>query len=79
VLLLATTLLLRYRFGYALGWVLQGVIVLACILVPALAIVAAIFIGLWIYSMVKGASIDRQKAAWAAAQAEHQAGDEEPR
>ena len=72
VLLLGTTVLLRYRWGYAVGWALQGVIVLACILVPMLAIVAAIFIGLWIYSMVKGGSIDRQKAAYAAAQAEQQ-------
>jgi len=69
VLLLATSLIvMRFGRGYALGWVLQGVIVAACFLVPLLAFVAAIFIGLWIYCMVKGAQIDRQKAAWAAAQ-----------
>jgi hypothetical protein len=73
LLLLANAALLRYRWGYALGWVLQGVIVLACILVPLLSIVAAIFIGLWIYCMVKGASIDRQNAILRAAQ-----GDEPP-
>ena len=67
LLLLASTVLLRYPWGYALGWVLQGVIALACILVPLLAIVAAIFIGLWIYCMVKGAQIDRANAAAAAA------------
>jgi hypothetical protein len=72
LLLLANAALLRYRWGYALGWALQGVIALACILVPLLSIVAAIFIGLWIYCMVKGASIDRQKAALSAAQ------DDEP-
>lgn len=68
LLLIANVALLRSRWGYALGWVLQAVIVAACFLVPTLAIIAAIFIGLWIYSMVKGAQIDRQKAAWAAAQ-----------
>ncbi|TAJ46726.1 MAG: DUF4233 domain-containing protein [Herbiconiux sp.] len=68
-LLLATSLIvMRFGRGYALGWVLQAVIVAACFLVPMLAFVAAIFIGLWIYCMVKGAQIDRQKAAWAAAQ-----------
>ena len=67
VLLLANTVLLRYPWGYGLGWALQGVIALACILVPLLSIVAAIFIGLWIYCMVKGAQIDRANAAAAAA------------
>ncbi|WP_382306254.1 DUF4233 domain-containing protein [Herbiconiux sp. UC225_62] len=63
VLLLANAALLRFPWGYGLGWALQGVIALACILVPLLAIVAAIFIGLWIYCMVKGAQIDRANAA----------------
>jgi hypothetical protein len=67
VLLLATIPLLKFRWGYWLGWALQAVIVAACFLVPMLAIVAAIFIGLWVYSMVKGAQIDREKAALAAA------------
>ncbi|MCS5719855.1 DUF4233 domain-containing protein [Herbiconiux sp. CPCC 205763] len=67
LLLLANAALLRYRWGYALGWVLQGVIALACILVPLLSIVAAIFIGLWIYCMVKGAQIDKMNAAAASA------------
>jgi hypothetical protein len=70
LLLVANVALLRYRWGYALGWVLQGVIVAACFLVPTLAIVAVIFIGLWVYCMIKGAQIDRQKAAWAAAQSD---------
>ncbi|MGA1838648.1 DUF4233 domain-containing protein [Herbiconiux sp. 11R-BC] len=63
VLLLGSTLLLRYPWGYGLGWALQAVIVLTCILVPLLSIVAAIFVGLWIYCMVKGSQIDRQNAA----------------
>lgn len=67
LLLLANTVLLRYPWGYGLGWALQGVIALACILVPLLSIVAAIFIGLWIYCMVKGSQIDRANAAAASA------------
>ncbi|MGD8166873.1 DUF4233 domain-containing protein [Herbiconiux sp. P16] len=67
LLLLANAALLRYPWGYGLGWALQGVIALACILVPLLSIVAAIFIGLWIYCMVKGAQIDRANAAAASA------------
>ncbi|MFB2556278.1 DUF4233 domain-containing protein [Herbiconiux liangxiaofengii] len=68
LLLIANVALLKFRWGYALGWVLQAVIVATCFLVPTLAIVAAIFIGLWVYCMIKGAQIDREKAAWAAAQ-----------
>ncbi|MFB2598356.1 DUF4233 domain-containing protein [Herbiconiux sp. P17] len=67
LLLLANAALLRYPWGYGLGWALQGVIALACILVPLLSIVAAIFIGLWIYCMVKGAQIDRANATAASA------------
>jgi hypothetical protein len=70
VLLLAAIPLLRFRWGYWLGWALQAVIVAACVLVPMLAIVAVVFIGLWVYSMVKGAQIDREKASFAAAQNE---------
>lgn len=72
VILFATAMaIMRFGKGYALGWVLQAVIVAACFFVPVLAIIAAIFIGLWVYSMVKGTQIDRQRAAWAAAQAEN--------
>jgi hypothetical protein len=67
VLLLACAALLRYSLGYALGWVLQAAIVATCVLVPALAVIAVIFVGLWIYCMVKGAQIDRANAARAAA------------
>ncbi|MCS5730415.1 DUF4233 domain-containing protein [Herbiconiux moechotypicola] len=76
ILLIATIPLLRFRWGYWLGWGLQAVIVAACFLVPMLAIVAVIFIGLWVYSMVKGAQIDREKAALAAAEAETEAPSE---
>ncbi|WP_291057450.1 DUF4233 domain-containing protein [Herbiconiux sp.] len=71
VLLMATAgIVMRFNRGYILGWVLQAVIVAACFLVPMLAIVAVIFIGLWVYAMIKGARVDREKAAWLAAQAE---------
>ncbi|MDO9398144.1 MAG: DUF4233 domain-containing protein [Herbiconiux sp.] len=62
VLLLANAALLRFRWAYLLGWVLQAVIVAACFLAPALAIVAVIFIGLWVYVQVKGTQIDRDNA-----------------
>lgn len=70
LLLAAAGIVMRFNRGYILGWVLQAVIVAACFLVPMLAIVAVIFIGLWVYAMIKGAAVDREKAAWLAAQGE---------
>ena len=76
-LLLATSLIvMRFGRGYALGWVLQAVIVAACFLVPMLAIVAVVFIGLWVYVLVKGAQIDRDNALRAPGQSAQ--GHDEP-
>ena len=61
--LLATLALLRYEWSFALGWVLQGVIVATGIFVPAMWIVGLVFAGMWVYSMVVGGRIDRQKSA----------------
>ena len=76
VLLLAAAALLRFRWGYWLGWALQAVIVAACFLVPMLAIVAVVFIGLWVYVLVKGAQIDRDNAL--RAQGQSAQGHDEP-
>jgi hypothetical protein len=76
LLLLANAVLVRFRWGYWLGWVMQAVIAATSILVPAMAIVAVIFIGIWVYVMVAGARIDRQKAAAAAAAASAEAGSD---
>lgn len=63
VALLLNAVLVRYRWGYWLGWVMQGVIAATTFLVPLMGVVAVIFIGIWVYVMVVGARIDRQKAA----------------
>lgn len=61
--LLATLALLRYEWSFALGWVLQGVIVATGIFVPVMWVIGLIFAGMWVYCMVVGGRIDRQKAA----------------
>ncbi|SKB01517.1 Protein of unknown function [Agreia bicolorata] len=60
--------LLRFRWGYAFGWVLQAAIIASAFLVPVMWIVGVLFVGLWTYCMVVGARIDREKAAAAAVQ-----------
>jgi len=63
VLMILTAGLLRYRWGIAVGWALQVVLALGAILVPAVLIVALVFGGMWGYATIKGAELDRRRAA----------------
>jgi hypothetical protein len=63
--LIATIGLLRYPWGYTVGWVLQAVIIAAGFLNPAMFFVGALFGGMWWYCMVAGARIDRDRTATA--------------
>lgn len=45
----------------AVGWVLQVIVALAAFLVPAIALVALIFGGMWAYATIVGARVDRQR------------------
>jgi hypothetical protein len=62
VLMVLTTRVVRFRWGIALGWVLQLVVALGALLVPALALVALIFGGMYAYATIKGAALDRRNA-----------------
>ena len=66
VLMLLTGRVVRYRWGIALGWVLQLIVVLGAILVPALALVGLIFGGMYAYATIKGGALDRANAQRAA-------------
>jgi hypothetical protein len=55
----ATIGLLRYRWAFILGWILQAIVIAAGVLVPAFFIVGAIFTAMWAYCMVVGARLDR--------------------
>lgn len=66
VVMVLTGRVLRYRWGIALGWVLQGIVALGGFLVPALFLVAVIFGGMWGYATIKGASLDARNARLAA-------------
>lgn len=66
VLMILTTRVVRYPWGIALGWVLQVVVALGAIFVPALALVALIFGGMYAYATIKGGALDRRNAQLAA-------------
>lgn len=63
LLLLAAAALLRYPAGVWFGWVLQVALLATGLLQPALYIVAAIFVAIWVYCFIKGTQIDKTKAA----------------
>jgi hypothetical protein len=66
VLMVLTTLVLRYTWGIWIGWALQVVVALGAFLVPALGIVAVIFGGMYAYATIKGGALDRRNAQRAA-------------
>lgn len=66
LLMILTTRVLRYRWGIALGWVLQAIVALGAFLVPALAVVAVIFGAMYGYATIKGTALDRRNARLAA-------------
>jgi hypothetical protein len=67
VLLVLVAGLLRHRWAVWAGWVLQAALVATGFLMPAMFVVAAIFVGLWIYCFVKARQIERARTQHAAA------------
>ncbi|GAA3646871.1 hypothetical protein GCM10022202_02680 [Microbacterium marinilacus] len=61
--MLLTTGLLRYRWGFGLGWALQVVVALGAIAVPAILLVALVFGGMWAYATIGGARIEQRTAS----------------
>jgi hypothetical protein len=62
LLMILTTRVVRYRWGIVLGWALQAIVLLGAFLVPALALVALIFGGMYGYATIKGGALDRRNA-----------------
>ena len=54
---------MRTRAGIFLGWIVQLLLLAGALLLPGIAIVALIFIALYAFACVKGAQIDRMRAA----------------
>ena len=63
--LVVTIAVLRYPWGYGLGWALQALIIASGFVNPAMFFVGALFGGMWWYCMVVGARIDRDRTATA--------------
>ena len=68
IVLLATTAVLRYPWGVAIGWVLQAGLIALGILTPFMYVVGGGFALLWIYCFTRGRRIERGRADPPAAQ-----------
>lgn len=60
--------MLRHRWGLWLGWALQVVLIATGFLVTPMFVIGAGFAALWVFCFVRGRQIDRDKAAFLAAQ-----------
>lgn len=56
------------RVGIIVGWVVHALMLLSAIVLPMALVVGLIFTALWVYCIIKGTRIDRDRAAWIAAQ-----------
>lgn len=53
--------LLRFKWAYLIGWILQAIIVATGFLNPVMFFVGALFAAMWTYCMISGTRIDHQK------------------
>lgn len=68
LIIVALGLMRRGKTGIILGWIIHILMLLTAVLLPLALVVGLLFTGLWVYCMVKGAQIDRDRAAWLAEQ-----------
>lgn len=68
VVLLLASALVRWPAGVWFGWALQIVLILTGLLVPLMWVVGVLFACLYGFCVIKGRSIDNQRAAFAASQ-----------
>jgi len=78
VVVLLVSRVTRYRWGVLLGWLVQLGLVALGVLDPVMFAVAAVFVSLWTFCLVKGTQLDRTNAARRRALAEAEAEADEP-
>ena len=66
VLLLVGGRVLRYPWGVWVGWALQAVLVATGLVMPLMFLIAAVFVSLWTYCLIKGTQLDRPASSGAA-------------
>lgn len=62
LLILVALALLRTRFGIPVGWAVQVGMLATAIILPGLIVAGLLFTALWVYCMVVGTRMDRERA-----------------
>ncbi len=70
IVLAAASRLTGNPAGVWFGWLLQAAILATGFIEPFMFAVGVVFLALWVFCFVKGGQLDRQNAAYRAAQAE---------
>ena len=63
VVILLVSRVLRFRWGIVLGCLVQIGLIACGLLDPVMYVVAAVFVALWTYCLIKGLQLDRLNAA----------------
>jgi hypothetical protein len=61
--MIATAGMITKPWAIPFGWVLQAIVALSAFFVPAIALVALIFGGMWAYATIMGARLDARRPA----------------
>lgn len=69
ICLIALVCIRQGRVGLVIGWVFHVLLIATGFLLPPAFLVGALFGALWVYCMMKGAQIDRDRRAWEQASA----------
>ncbi|WP_244301032.1 DUF4233 domain-containing protein [Leucobacter insecticola] len=68
VIIVALGIMRRGKVGIYLGWAVHALMLASAIILPMALVVGVLFTALWVFCMVKGTQLDRDRARWIAEQ-----------
>lgn len=60
LMVLTIALMMRFKWAFILGWIVQVILVASGFLVTMLFLIGAVFAGIWTFAMTTGAKLDSQ-------------------
>lgn len=68
LIIVALAIMRRGRIGIVLGWIVHAMLLASGLILPAAFFVGLLFTALWVFCMIRGSQIDRERAARIASQ-----------
>lgn len=68
IIIVALALMRVGKVGIVIGWIVHALMLLTAFILPMALVVGLLFTALWVYCMIKGTQIDRDRARWMAEQ-----------